>query len=282
MEQRGVSKEWARMMARTPLSLGRLMLGKGRLGTALGMPAIIDRNQRRQQELLANVDAFVVLTEWARAVVVGNGAPQEKVRVNRLGISSEISRSRPKPVNSPVKVGYLGRFEDIKGVYDLASAFQMLPKEMEIRLEFRGPATSETDHAMVAKIKALLADDARVTFAPAVKPSEVGEILRGYDVLCCPSLCLEGGPTVALEAFAVGTPVIGSRIGGIAEIVEDDVSGLLFEPGNRKAMAGVLKRIAMNGREDIARWQMNLPRVRTMSEIGRDYLTLYHGSLGGC
>jgi glycosyltransferase involved in cell wall biosynthesis len=278
LQQRGVPKRWARLMALTPRSVGRMMLGKGRVGTVFAMPSIIDRNQRRQQELLANVEAFVVLTEWAHRVVLANGAPQEKVHVNRLGVSTSNTARGLKPVNSPIRVGYLGRFEDIKGVYDLASAFQMLPREMEIRLEFRGPTTSETDRAMVRRIKALLREDARVSFAPAVKPSEVSEILRGYDVLCCPSLCLEGGPTVALEAFAVGTPVIGSRIGGLAEIVEEDVSGLLFEPGDLKAMTAVLERLAIRGAQDIARWQKNLPRVRTMPEIGGDYLNLYRGT----
>ena len=47
-----------------------------------------------------------------------------------------------------------------------------------------------------------------------------------------PSLVAEGGPTVAIEAHAVGTPVIGTRIGGLAELVTDGVNGRLVAPGD--------------------------------------------------
>jgi glycosyltransferase involved in cell wall biosynthesis len=47
-----------------------------------------------------------------------------------------------------------------------------------------------------------------------------------------PSICYEGFPTILVEAMLRGKPVICSRIGGLSEIVEDGVTGLLFEPGN--------------------------------------------------
>ena len=77
-----------------------------------------------------------------------------------------------------------------------------------------------------------------MTFAPAVTAIEVPQILAGYDVLCCPAVCLEGGPTVAIEAHAVGTPVIGTRIGGLAELITDGVNGKLVRPWSLASTCG--------------------------------------------
>ena len=54
------------------------------------------------------------------------------------------------------------------------------------------------------------------------------KVLSGFDLCVVPSLWLETGPLVVLESFAAGVPVLGSRLGGIAELVRDGVDGLLF------------------------------------------------------
>jgi glycosyltransferase involved in cell wall biosynthesis len=70
--------------------------------------------------------------------------------------------------------------------------------------------------------------------------------MRAHDVLAVPSLWLETGPLVAMEALALGVPVLGSRLGGIAELVEHGVTGWLEPPG------------------DVARWSTRI------AELARD------------
>ena len=70
------------------------------------------------------------------------------------------------------------------------------------------------------------------------------ETIGKYDALLVPSVCLETGPLVVLEAFAAGVPVIGSRLGGIAEMVQDGMDGLLFEAGNSKDLADAVEKIS--------------------------------------
>lgn len=65
---------------------------------------------------------------------------------------------------------------------------------------------------------------------------DLTELMQGADVFVLPSLW-EGLPLVLLEAMACGLPVVGTRIRGVAEVVEDGVSGLLVEPGDAGAMA---------------------------------------------
>jgi glycosyltransferase involved in cell wall biosynthesis len=243
------------------------------------MPDLISRNKRMQAEMLSLVDNFVVLTNWASRIVELNGVPAGKLVVNRLGISQPPGIRKPsaasRPTVRPVTIGYLGRFEVVKGVYPLAAAIERLPRSIDCRFEFRGPVLTPAERLIHDELKARLAGDPRVRFEPAVKSSEVAGILASYDVLCCPSECAEGGPTVAIEAHSVGTPVIGSRIGGLAELVSDRVNGRLSEPGDVAALAEVLEEVATSPEQTIDRWRDNLPPARTMDDVTSDYLKLY-------
>ena len=280
LQRRGLTRSLARIVGAIPPGLGRAARGlPGKVGTALAMGDLIARNQEMQREMLATVDTFVLLTHWALEVVVANGAPRSKLVLNRLGQSQEKVTRKPgpedRPTAPPVTVGYLGRFEPIKGVYDLARAVTSLPPDVPIHVEFRGPVPDTAERGVVHDLRGLVAGDPRVTFAPAVSETEALRVLAEYDVLCCPSVCLEGGPTVAIEAHAVGTPVIGTRIGGIAELVTDGINGRLVHPGDWRALAGTLRDVAENPAETIDRWRLALPSARTMDQVAVDYLAVY-------
>ena len=74
---------------------------------------------------------------------------------------------------------------------------------------------------------------------------DVPRILRSVDVFCLPSR-LEGLGTSVLDAMAAGAPVVASAGGGIPEMVEDGVSGLLVPPGRPEALAAALERVLGN------------------------------------
>jgi len=283
LQRRGLTRSLARIVGAIPPALGRAARGlPGKVGTALAMGDLIARNRGMQRDMLATVDTFVLLTRWALEAVVANGAPRSKLVLNRLGQSQEKVTMKPgpedRPTTPPVAVGYLGRFDPIKGVYDLARAVTSLPPDVPIRVEFRGPVRDRADRAVLHELRALVAGDPRVTFAPAVGETEALRVLADYDVLCCPAVCLEGGPTVAIEAHAVGTPVIGTRIGGLAELVTDGVNGRLIPPGDWRALADALRDMAKNPVGTIDRWRLALPPARTMDQVAADYLTLYNGT----
>lgn len=283
LQHRGLPRPLARALGALPPGLSR-RLGEipGAAGTALGMSALIERNRARQLEVLGDLDRFVVLTGWALEAVAANGLPREKLALNRLGHGHGEIRPKPgpdeRPTRLPVRVGYLGRFDPIKGVHDLVAAVASLPAEVPLTLELRGPVCTEAERAVVAGVRELAGGDPRISFAPAVPPEAVLEVLAGYDVLACPSLCHEGGPTVAIEAHAVGTPVVGTRIGGLAELVADGGAGgngRLVPPGDRRALAGVLRETAADPAGTVDRWRHRLPAARTMEEIAAEYLALY-------
>ena len=261
----------------TPLSHAGGVL-PGRIGTALGMTDLIGRNLERQRAMLDAVDAFIVLTEHAADIVRANGAPAGKVLVNRLGVRDDAIRFDRRAARAPsdvVTVGYVGRYEDVKGVVDLADAMRRVPAGVPLRLEFRGPVQTAAERATKARIIEIVGTDPRVTVGDGVPPDAVGELLRRYDVLCCPSRCLEGGPTVGLEAMAAGIPVIAASAGGVAEVVEDDVNARVVPPGDVERLAAALVDIARNRASTIESWKTRLPVPRTMRDVARDYLALY-------
>lgn len=280
LQRRGLPKAVAKLVGAIPPALGGLARTvPGGLGSALAMSELIAHNQAQQRALVATADRFVVLTRWALDAVAANGAPRAKLALNRLGCASSALQRKPgpeyQPTTMPIRVGYVGRFDAIKGVHDLARAAAALPKDVDVRIEFRGPVRDDKERSVVNELKAIVAVDSRVTFAPPVAPEDVAGVLSGYDVLCCPSVCLEGGPTVAIEAHAVGTPVVGTRIGGLSELITDGVTGCLVAPGDWQALAAALHSIAAAPDVTIDRWRRALPPARTMNEVAAEYLRLY-------
>src|SRR5205823_5140648 len=92
LEHRGLGRRSATAIAHVPLGWSQLASGvPGRLGTALGMPGLIAWNRERQETLFSLIERFVVLTARAASIVVANGAPADKVTINRLGVSQQFA-----------------------------------------------------------------------------------------------------------------------------------------------------------------------------------------------
>ncbi|HWW84422.1 MAG TPA: glycosyltransferase family 4 protein, partial [Vicinamibacterales bacterium] len=228
---------------------------------------------------LETADHFVVLTSWARKVVISNSGHPQKVALNPLGYSLPPGKSKPaplqRPTSPPVRIGCVGRFDRDKGSRELVAALRMLPEQLAFAAELRGPARSDAERALVAELQLMACGDSRITIGGEIPARQMLETLASYDLLCCPSTVLEGGPTVAIEARAVGTPVMGSNLGGLAELITDGVNGRLLPPGDVPALADALREVILDPVRTVDRWRTALPKSRTMDDVVRDYLVLY-------
>ena len=129
-------------------------------------------------------------------------------------------------------VGFVGRIEPRKGVLDLiaaAPAIRAASPGAEVVIVGDDPWDAFPDY--LAQVRA-----ARDVVHVPWHDNAPG-LMRHFDVLVAPSHQEPFG-TVLSEAMAVGTPVVATRVGGLAEVVDDGVTGLLVEPGEPDALAG--------------------------------------------
>ncbi|HWO93362.1 MAG TPA: glycosyltransferase [Dehalococcoidia bacterium] len=123
---------------------------------------------------------------------------------------------------------YAGRVEAVKGVQTLIQAVSEPPISGDVELRIAG------DGALRASLEehCRIAGRHYVRFLGHLSREEVGRLVRGAMFVVLPSEWYENAPMSILEAYAYGKPVIASRMGGIPEMVDEGVTGLLFEPGN--------------------------------------------------
>jgi glycosyltransferase involved in cell wall biosynthesis len=139
-------------------------------------------------------------------------------------------------------VGFVGRIEPRKGVLDLiaaAPAIRAAAPGAEVVIVGDDPWDAFPDY--LAQVRA-----ARDVVHVPWHDNAPG-LMRHFDVLVAPSHQEPFG-TVVSEAMAVGTPVVATRVGGLAEVVDDGVTGLLVEPGEPAALAAAVLDVL--GRRD--------------------------------
>ena len=127
---------------------------------------------------------------------------------------------------------YAGRLSPEKGTRTLVAASRLAPG-VPLIVAGDGPLAPLVDGR---------ADDS-VSYLGHVDQAKVAELMRGALFTVMPSECYEGQPYGALESMAVGTPLVASRLGGLAEIVEDGVTGVLVPPGDPAALAAAMRDI---------------------------------------
>ena len=160
---------------------------------------------------------------------------------------------------SLTKFLYIGQLESHKGIGQLVEVF-MGRQDDNWRLTIVGGGAALDD------IKVQARKDARITIVGAVAHEAVAQYLVEADFVVVPSLCYENAPTVVVEAFSAGVPVVVANIGGTAELVADGVNGYIFEADNSQSPAEALARAAA-GRGDWERLSDRaLKTVTSLSE----------------
>lgn len=178
-----------------------------------------------------HVDAFICLSEFQRDLMIKAGLPAHKVHVKPNfypGNPTVIPWTLRKPY-----VVFAGRLSKEKGVISLISAWKMWGAQApELRLVGDGELRSELE---------ALAKDLPIKFLGQVSSDVAEAEIANARLQILPSEWFEGFPMVVREAFAFGTPSAVSNIGPLPSIVEQGVSGLVFEPNNPDSLLQVVK-----------------------------------------
>lgn len=194
-----------------------------------------------------DIGCYVALTEFQRKLMVAGGVPADRVTVvpNFL---------EPDPGTGGEErngVVFAGRLSPEKGIRPLIKAAEAVPGVMRVA------GGGQLD----AEVEAAAARGALTRLGP-VSRAALQQELRTAVALVVPSLWFEGFPMVIVEAMAVGTPVIASRIGSLEELVEDGVTGMLVPPDDASSLARALQwsidhaaELQMMGRAARARFE---------------------------
>jgi glycosyltransferase involved in cell wall biosynthesis len=217
-----------------------------------GVPVVSLIYQTHEETLLKTLAARVALRQ-TRQVIAGSRAaeafarerfhvPANRVRTIHCGIESDVVPAAHGPGcrtsgEWPVLLT-VGRLVSVKGHRTLIEAFALLRCDYpRARLIIVGDGP---ERISLERQAANLNVASAVTFAGTVYPTR--EVLARADVFVFPSL-VEPQGLVVLEAYAAGVPVVASRTGGIPEMLEDGVDGLLANRGDAADLAEVIRRM---------------------------------------
>ncbi len=278
LQNRGLPAAAGALLQLTPRRLreGAAAVLPRRAATALRMPSILERWFAEARRALSLSDRVVAVCRWLYDALRLNGVPEGSLVLSRQAtdLPDTPPARRPRQPHEPLRVGYLGRFEPIKGVDVLVRAVAGLPRDVPVRLALHGTAVGAYGARYFRRLRRLAAGDGRIEIGAPLPRDGLADFLAGIDLLAVPSLWLETGPIVVYEALAHRVPVLGSDRGGIAELVRDGTDGWLLPPGDVRAWRRRVGELA-EGRRPLPRLDEPPPALRTWTQAASEMSALY-------
>ena len=252
----------------------------------------IRQREKEMRELVKQVRLFISpssflrdrFVEWGipaeRIIHLDNGTdtmPFERYRAGHGGGGRQKDREDDrrnegkKDGYEPIKIGFVGTVRPYKGPHVLLEALRYMKERDGVRVMIYGDMGADPPYSEHLRG---LAKGMDVSFPGRFEEADKPGTYNKINALVIPSIWYENSPVTIHEAFAAGTPVIASELGGIGELVEDGVNGMLFEAGNVRELAGCLERFVRDGklREQLRR---GIPRVKDMEEHGGELVEIY-------
>lgn len=179
------------------------------------------------------VDMFSFQSEFTRNKFIEYGFNSERTAIigNPMSLADVVCGEPSERF-----ILFFGRLEKLKGIFTLLSAMKMLP---DIKLKIIGAGQEEDECVRLIKKENL----DNVEFLGSKWGSELEEVLQHAQFVVVPSEWYEPSPYAVLQSLAFGKPVVGTRMGGIADAVKNDYNGLLVEPNNAASLAEKIRML---------------------------------------
>ncbi|WP_445367261.1 glycosyltransferase [Methylomonas sp. BW4-1] len=180
---------------------------------------------RRKDTWRHKVNRFIALTDFAKSKFVQAGFPADKISVKSNFLEDPL-KGAPCADREGAGFGlFVGRISAEKGIKTMLHAWSNLGGIALLKVAGSGP------------LEGLLQNTANIAALGIQNAVEVSDLMRKASFLILPSVWYEGFPLVLVEAFAHGLPVLASRLGSMADIIQDGETGLLFNPGDANDLA---------------------------------------------
>lgn len=284
MQSRGVPRGVAGLVAKLPDSVSADLARVPAIGRVLSARRQAERALAGLKSIADNVDCIVTVCQWLREALLTNGIPERQIRFVKSGVARDFAasvKSAAKEPSSILRIGFIGRWNEAKGLHVLIAALQRLPKTIEFRLT--ALAAGGTDKATIpyrAQMEKMIAGRPQYQLLSDQPRDAVNRFFESIDILAVPSQWLENAPLVVLEANAWRVPVVGSDLGGIREMVRHQVDGLLVPHDDIEAWTEALRRLAQEPAL-VQKLRSGISSVHTMTDTARDMIELYRMHTGG-
>lgn len=178
------------------------------------------------------------------------------------------ARTQRKP--GTLRLGYVGQIKTHKGVDLITDAVRpLLDAGAALTLELWGTSAGAMEYGQ--SLQKQTERYPAIKWAGSYNSDQLWNVLGGFDALIVPSRWYENSPTVILEAFALGIPVIATNLGSMPELVKHNECGLLFEKDDMADLQRQIKRL-LDEPELLPRLTAGVPQVPTIDdEIGAFY-----------
>lgn len=192
-------------------------------------------------EVMSQADLLLTPSQFHRSQFVRFGVDPDRIRAQHNGLLVKPFQNLEHVPAQETRFCFLGTVIPSKGVHLLVKAFHQLG-DVPARLDIYGwapPYEGFPNYARDLEANA----GSRVRFHGRYDNTKVAGILAHADIVVIPSIWYESASMIAHEAFLAGVPVIASRLGALAEFVEHEVNGLLFEPRNPDDLRAQMHRL---------------------------------------
>lgn len=224
--------------------------------------------------VMKKIDRIIFPTKIVQRKLQEYGIGRDNSVFMPFGMNLDYYKQAPgKKREKNLRVGYVGSLVEHKGPHVLVNAVRKVPGNLPLEVKIYGNPDEFPDYA--AKLEFLASGDERIKFCGTFPNHTIGEIFSEIDVLVVPSIWLENTPLVLYSAQASKTPVIGSRLDGISEVIKDGKNGVLFEKGDADALAEILTTLA-NDRERVDEMAANSAEPLSIAGYVERLEEIYH------
>lgn len=222
-------------------------------------------------------DQLITASAFTRDVYVANGVTRP-ISIRPYGHDlGWLRKFKGKTPSERIRVGFIGQVIPSKGLHVLLEAARRLQDHASGRFQWLIYGNLHKIPEYGDTLRAQARDLTNVEFCGTYSHDDGAAVFERLDVLAVPSLWYDF-PLIIYEAFATGTPVIATNLGGMAEAVQPGLNGLLFDRGDSAALAGQLRRLVDEGGL-LARLQAAIAPVKTLNDELDELEATYDGLL---
>jgi glycosyltransferase involved in cell wall biosynthesis len=223
------------------------------------------------------LQAILVPTKLMGDVFVENGIDEKLIHHVPFGIRLDALTPHTKKSESPlVRIAFIGTLFEHKGVDLLIKAFLALPEDEKCNLSIYGSTDQFPEYGK--KLLDMAQDGSsnskKIAFKGTFPQEKFGEILSNIDVLVIPSRWYENTPLVMQSALATKTPLIATDLGGMAEIIDHDNTGLLFTLNSVESLKQQLLRVVTE-KGLLEKFRSNIKDERSVQVMVDDIEKIY-------